>query len=404
MALQTSAEQPAAVRTIARALTAYIARLGTVWVEGQVAQLNRRPGAGTIFFTLRDTEADMSLSCSVAPRVLAAMPVPLAEGHRIVVQARAEFYPGRGSLSFQALQVRAVGVGELLARLEHLRTVLAAEGMFDTARKRQLPFLPRRVGLVCGRASDAERDVVENATRRWPGVRFEVREVAVQGVRAVTEVTAAVRELDALAEVDVIVVTRGGGSVEDLLPFSDEGLVRAVAACTTPVVSAIGHEKDTPLLDLVADVRASTPTDAARRIVPDLAEQQALVRDLRRRAARAVEGGLAHATRWLTDVRARPVLREPEVLVTSRSRDVDEQLSRARRTLAHLLDRAGDDIAHTRARVRSLSPAATLERGYAVVQREDGVVVRDPGQAPPGSRLRVRIAAGEVAATVDAAP
>lgn len=401
MALQTSAEQPAAVRTIARALTAYIARLGTVWVEGQVAQLNRRPGAGTVFFTLRDTEADMSLSCSVAPRVLAAMPVPLAEGHRIVVQARAEFYPGRGSLSFQALQVRAVGIGELLARLEHLRNVLAAEGVFDAARKRPLPFLPRLVGLVCGRASDAERDVVENARRRWPGVRFEVREVAVQGVRAVTEVTAAVRELDAATEVDVIVITRGGGSVEDLLPFSDEGLVRAVAGCTTPVVSAIGHEKDTPLLDLAADVRASTPTDAARRIVPDLGEQQALVRDLRSRAARAVDGGLAHAARWLAEVRARPVLRQPEVLLASRSHDVAELRARTRRTLAHRLDRAGDDIVHTRARVHALSPAATLDRGYAVVQRVDGAVVRDPADAPSGTSLRVRVAAGELAATVD---
>lgn len=398
MALATSPENPAAVRTVAKAVGDWIDRLGSVWVEGQVAQLTRRPGAGSVWLTLRDTEADMSLSVSCHPRAVEACVPPLAEGQRVVVHVQPEFYAVRGSLSFRADQIRPVGIGELLAQLEARKNLLAAEGLFDPARKKPLPFLPRGVGLVCGRGSDAERDVVENARRRWPGVVFEIREVAVQGVRAVSEVTAAVRELDALAGVDVIVVTRGGGSVEDLLPFSDEGLVRAVAAAATPVVSAIGHEKDSPLLDLVADVRASTPTDAARRVVPDMAEQLRLVADLRSRAERAVRVRLDQAQNWLDQARHRPVLADPGVLVTARADEVQGLLDRSRRSLDHRLVRAADDVGHVRARVRALSPAATLDRGYAVVQTDDGAVVRDAGTVAAGARLRVRVAQGELRA------
>ena len=251
------------------------------------------------------------------------------------------------------------------------------------------------VGLVCGRGSDAERDVVENARRRWPGVAFETREVAVQGVRAVSEVTAAVRDLDRMSEVDVIVITRGGGSVEDLLPFSDEGLVRAVAACRTPVVSAIGHEKDAPILDLVADVRASTPTDAARKVVPDMLEEMRAVADLRARGTRALRARLDRDAAWLDAARHRQVLADPTVLVTARADDVQALLQRSRRALDSRLERAGDDVAHVRARVRALSPAATLDRGYAVVQREDGAVVRLAGDVASGSLVRVRVSEGE---------
>jgi exodeoxyribonuclease VII large subunit len=401
MALETSPESPAAVRTIAKALGDWIARLGPVWVEGQVAQLTRRPGAGLVFLTLRDTEAEMSVSVSCLPRVLDACVPPLAEGQRVVVHAKPEFYAARGSLSLRAVEIRPVGLGALLAALEARKNLLAAEGLFDPARKKPLPFLPRTVGLVCGRGSDAERDVVEIARRRWPGVVFEIREVAVQGVRAVTEVTEAVRELDGVPGVDVIVVTRGGGSVEDLLPFSDEGLVRAVAACATPVVSAIGHEKDSPLLDLVADVRASTPTDAARRVVPDMVEQMRLVTDLRARAERVLRVRLDQAQTWLDQTRQRPVLADPGVLVSARADEVLALRERSRRSLEQRLVRAADDVAHVRARVRTLSPAATLERGYAVVQGDDGAVVRVADDVPSGSGLRVRVADGELHATRD---
>jgi exodeoxyribonuclease VII large subunit len=398
VALDTSPERPAAVRTIAMALEGYVARLGAVWLEGQVAQLTRRPGAGLAFLTLRDTEANVSITVTALPRVLDACVPPLAEGQRVVLHAKPEYYLARGTLAFRAAEIRAVGLGELLAQLEARKNLLAAEGLFAADRKRPLPFLPRRVGLVCGRASDAERDVVENARRRWPGVVFEIREVAVQGVRAVSEVTAAVRELDAMPEVDVIVVTRGGGSVEDLLPFSDEGLVRAVAGCLTPVVSAIGHEKDSPLLDLVADWRASTPTDAAKRIVPDMAEEARRVHDLRDRADRAVRGQLQAASTWLASARARPVLADPSVLVSRRADEVTALVERSRLVLGHRLDRATDDVAHVRARVRALSPAATLERGYAVVQDGSGAVVRVAADVAAGALLRVRVADGELAA------
>ena len=394
MALETTPATPAAVRTVARAVEGWIARLGPVWVEGQVAQLTRRPGARMVFLTLRDTEADMSLTVSCHPNVVDACSPPLAEGQRVVVHAKPEYYPGRGTLSFRAAEIRPVGLGELLAQLEQRRTLLAAEGLFDPARKQPLPFLPRVVGLVCGRGSDAERDVVENARRRWPGVVFETREVAVQGVKAVSEVTAAVRELDALPLVDVIVVTRGGGSVEDLLPFSDEGLVRAVAACATPVVSAIGHEKDAPILDLVADVRASTPTDAARKVVPDMVEEMRGVADLRSRATRAIVSRLDREAAWLDSARQRPVLADPSVLVSSRRSDVVALLDRSRRALDGRLTRAADDVSHVRARVRALSPAATLDRGYAVVQTADGTVVRAADDVADGALLRVRVSEG----------
>jgi exodeoxyribonuclease VII large subunit len=401
VALDTSPEHPAPVRTIALAVEGYVARLGAVWVEGQVAQLNRRPGSPTAYLTLRDTEASMSVSVSCSTAVLDRCVPPLTEGQRVVIHAKAEFWTARGSLSFRADQIRPVGLGELLAQLEARKNLLAAEGLFDPTRKRRLPFLPRRVGLVCGRASDAERDVVENARRRWPGVVFETREVAVQGVKAVAEVIAAVRELDALDEVDVIVVTRGGGSVEDLLPFSDEGLVRAVAACRTPVVSAIGHEKDAPILDLVADVRASTPTDAARRVVPDMVEEMRAVTDLRARAARAVQTRLDRDTAWLDGVRHRPVLADPGVLVESRREQVAAMVERSRRALDQRLVRAADDVEHVRLRVRALSPAMTLERGYAVVQTADGAVVRAADDVPSGAALRIRVADGELPAHRD---
>jgi exodeoxyribonuclease VII large subunit len=399
MAMTTSPQAPAAVRTIARSVEEWIARLGSVWIEGQIAQLTRRPGMNLVFLTLRDTEAEISISVSAPTRIVDTSSPPLAEGQRVIINAKPEYLVQRGSLTFRATEIRPVGLGELLAQLEARKNLLAAEGLFDDSRKRKLPFLPRVIGLICGRNSDAERDVVENARRRWPGAVFEIREVAVQGVRAVAEVGAALIELDAMAEVDVIVITRGGGSVEDLLPFSDEGLLRAVAKARTPVVSAIGHEKDSPLLDLVADVRASTPTDAARRVVPDMAEQLALINELRSRSANAVRVKLDRATASLDAIRARPALADPFTLLDGPTQTVAALRDRARRSLVHQLDRAEDDIAHRRAQVRALSPAATLERGYAIVRTADGHVVTDPDQAKTGEPLRVNVSTGEFTAT-----
>jgi exodeoxyribonuclease VII large subunit len=400
MGLDTSAEHPAPVRRISQALTEWIGRLGAVWMEGQVAQVTRRPGQSTAYLTLRDPSVDMSLPVSCPVRLLEA--ASIREGAHVVVHAKAQIWAGRGSLSFAADQIRQVGVGELLAQLEHLRRVLTAEGLFAADRKKPLPFLPRRVGVICGRASAAEHDVVENARRRWPAVQFRLLEVAVQGTNAVPEVTGALATLDQDPEVDVIVVTRGGGSLEDLLPFSNEALIRAVAACRTPVVSAIGHESDVPLLDLVADVRASTPTDAAKRVVPDVVEEARQVAELRRRNTAAVRNLIDRELTGVRNLRSRPCLTDPSSMLRPRRDEVDAFRDRSRRVLRSMLGRGSDDIAHIRARVTALSPAATLARGYAVLQQADGTVVRRTADVAEGDRLRARVSEGELTVTVSA--
>jgi exodeoxyribonuclease VII large subunit len=390
MGMESSPDSPQPVRVVMQAVGGWIGRLGRIWVEGQIAELNRR--GGTVFITLRDTTANVSARVVCPVRVLqATTPVPEA-GARVVIHAKPDFYVARGTFSLAALEIRHVGLGELLARLEQLRKTLAGEGLFAEARKRALPFLPTTVGVICGRDSAAERDVLDNGRRRWPAVRFEVREVAVQGDRAVGEVTGALKELDALDGVDVIIVTRGGGSLEDLLPFSDEAMVRAVAACATPVVSAIGHEQDAPLLDLVADVRASTPTDAAKRTIPDVGEQMELIGQLRDRARRVIRAWLDREAAWLEGMRSRPVLASPLGEIDRSAEQVLDLRDRARRCITIGLDRGEEALKHTRARLHALSPATTLARGYAVVQREDGGVVASAAQVRPGQRLRLRFA------------
>ncbi|MEV4231072.1 exodeoxyribonuclease VII large subunit [Streptomyces bobili] len=401
MAVNTSAEAPLPVGEVSRLIGGWIERLGAVWVEGQITQLSRRPGAGVVFLTLRDPSHDISVGVTCFRQVFDTVADVVGEGARVVVHAKPEWYAPRGQLSLRAVEIRPVGVGELLARLEQLKKSLAAEGLFAVERKQPLPFLPQLIGLVCGRASAAERDVLENARHRWPAVRFEVRNVAVQGVHAVPQVVQAVKELDAQADVDVIIVARGGGSVEDLLPFSDEQLVRAVAACRTPVVSAIGHEPDNPLLDHVADVRASTPTDAAKRVVPDVGEELERVRMLRGRARRCVEAFVEREERGLGHALGRPVIRDPHRMIDERADQVSSLADRSRRTLGHLLDRADSELSHTHARVVGLSPAATLKRGYAVLQKADGHVVRDPGEVAADEILRARVAAGQFTVRAD---
>lgn len=375
MSLDTTPESPAPVRTVSMLLGEWIGRLGGIWIDGQITQISRRPGMRTIWVTLRDVEADMSLSVVADAAVLDLMSPPAAEGQRVLVYGRPEFYTGRGQLQIRAREFRAVGRGALLEELERVRALLQAEGLFAAERKRPLPFLPRRVGLISGRASAALKDVLVNARARWPGVAFEIREVAVQGATAVTSVAGALDELNAVPDVDVIVIARGGGSVEDLLPFSNERLVRAVAASRAPVVSAIGHEQDVPLLDLVADVRASTPTDAAKRIVPDVAEELRLVEALRDRARRA-------------QIRRVDVERQ----------SIEQLRQRSRRSVSHRVDSGMRDVEHLLARLRALSPSATLERGYAVVRLEDGSIVRYPAEVAAEAQLDIRVAHGSFTA------
>ncbi|MCU1602907.1 MAG: exodeoxyribonuclease large subunit [Frankiales bacterium] len=391
MTQPTSPEQPMPVRVVALKIQDWVNRLGRIWVEGQVTQIGGR--GPTAFLTLRDPVADVSLSVTVSRGLIESV----REGERVVIHAKPDFYVTRGTLSLAATEVRAVGVGELLARIERLKVLLGQEGLFAADRKKPLPFLPGTVGLVTGRASAAERDVLENARRRWPAVRFEVENVAVQGHLAVQQCIGALERLD--GKVDVIVIARGGGSVEDLLPFSDEALLRAVAACRTPVISAIGHEPDTPLLDLVADVRCSTPTDAGKRVVPDVKEEAQRIAMLRDRCRRVLFGMLDRESQRITQLASRPVLGQPQVLVADRRRDVDALRDRASRCTTSLLERAQQDLTHTLARVVALSPQATLDRGYAVVQNPDGSVVRDADEVVLGQLLRVRLAQGELHVT-----
>jgi exodeoxyribonuclease VII large subunit len=392
--LESTAENPIPVRTVAKAIGDWVAKLGRVWIEGQLTEISKRPGTNTCFLTLRDPIADVSLQVTCSRMVLDAVSPPLDHGARVAVWAKPEFYLRRGQLSLTAYEIRPIGVGELLARIERLKTLLGAEGLFAQDRKKPLPFLPRSVGLICGRGSAAERDVSENAKRRWPAVQFTTEAVAVQGPYAVNEIIDALGRLDRDPEVDVIVITRGGGSVEDLLPFSDEALCRAVSACRTPVVSAIGHEPDSPLLDYVADYRASTPTDAGKRVVPDVAEELARITGLRDRARRTIVTRIDRETAGLAALRSRPVMSDPDALLRRYSDEISGLISRARRRFAAALDHAGNDLEHTRARVVALSPAATLERGYAVVQRADGSVVRDPAGLEAEEKLAVRVSGG----------
>ena len=382
------------VRVVALRIGEWIARLGEIWVEGQIAQLTRRPGVSTQFLTLRDPDANISLSVTL-PRAI--LPDDIAEGSRVVLHARPDFYLERGTLSLRATEIRQVGLGELLARLEQLKRLLAAEGLFAADRKKALPFLPRTIGLITGRASAAERDVVENARRRLPAVRFRIENVAMQGTSAVTEVVAALQRLDHDPQVDVIVIARGGGSVEDLLPFSNETLVRAVFDTRTAVVSAIGHETDVPLLDHVADLAASTPTDAAKRLVPDLTDELHAITELRNRG----RGGVRRRLEREAELMAGLPERMRAVIGGRVARDRTDTAmlrDRSRRRVRGLIEAARSDLDHVRARVRTLSPQATLDRGYAVVRRADGTVVRDPAEAL-GS-LRIRVARGEFDAVV----
>ena len=371
--LENSEEQPAPVRVISEILKEYIDALGPIWIEGELSQINSRKDF--TYMVLRDSSVDMSISLASPSGIIKTK--SLSENARVKVYAKPSWYTKNGSVSFWVREIREVGVGELLARLEMLKNLLAAEGLFDTKWKKDLPLLPNKVGLICGRNSDAEKDVLENAKRRWPSVQFEIREVAVQGADAVIQVSTALKELEADPEVDVIIITRGGGSFEDLLPFSDEGLVRLAASCKTPIVSAIGHEKDSPLLDLVADYRASTPTDAGKKVVPDLKEELLFIEALKNRGLRTLTMRL--------------------------DREIDRIKSLFDRRIAfvHRLKLAEEDLQHLLARVRSLSPQSTLERGYAVVQRADGVAIRKTTDVGVGDKVRIRLASGQLPATID---
>lgn len=399
----TSPDSPWPVHTVNEKVKGWIERLGHLWVEGQITQLNMKPNWKLSYITLRDVSQDQSVPLTCSTSMLRSLPVPVKNGDRVVVYGKPAYYAGRGTFSLWVSQIRPVGIGEMLARIEQLKRALAAEGLFDERLKRPLPFLPQRIGLITGRESAAERDVLSVARDRWAAVQFEVRNTAVQGAQAVPEILAALDQLEADPRIDVIIIARGGGSVEDLLPFSEEALARKVSSMTTPVVSAIGHEPDNPILDNVADLRAATPTDAAKRVVPDVAAELSRIAELRSRAAGALRSWVAGEQRGLASVRSRPVLADPMLPITRQRQIVADARSRNDRALTVLVRSTRHQVESLTARVNALGPSQTLRRGYAVVQvvprdHTPPQVVTTVDEVTPGSQLRIRVLDGSVTA------
>ena len=385
-------DAPWPIALLSSKIKGWIDKLGTVWVEGEITQWGN--SGGNVYGKLKDLEADATVAFTIWGSVKAKIPDDLGQGDRVVALVKPNYWVKGGTLTMQVFEMRHVGLGDLLERLERLRQALKAEGLFDTARKKPLPFLPQCVGLITGRDSDAEKDVLRNAQLRWPAVEFRIAYASVQGDRAVGEVTAALRKLDADPDVDVIIVARGGGDFQNLLVFSDEGLVRAAAACETPIVSAIGHEADRPLLDDVADLRASTPTDAAKRVVPDVAEQLALVQQNRARIGSRVTNLLRTEIDRLEQLRTRPVLASSSCLVDSRAEELSRYVARSGELVALLLDRATARVGELSGHLRALSPQRTLDRGYAIAQLPGGAALRSAKDAPTGTRLLLTVADG----------
>jgi exodeoxyribonuclease VII large subunit len=396
----STADAPTSVARLNTTIRDFVARWNTVWVEGEITSWNLR--AGNVFARLKDTRSDAQVSLRIWSSVRARIPADLGVGDHVVAAIKADYFVKAGDFSFTVSAMKHVGLGDQLERLEKLRTQLRQEGLFDPARKKALPFLPHVIGLITGERSDAEKDVHRNAELRWPAVRFRTQYAAVQGDRCVPDTLAALKRLDADPEVDVIIIARGGGDPQTLLGFSDERLVRAVAAASTPVVSAIGHENDHPLLDDVADLRASTPTDAAKRIVPDVAEELHRIQTCRQRLERAVEMQVHRETERLASLRSRPVLAVPEGMIDVRAEDVSRLRARALAAVGTRVAREQDAVRHFRAQVRALSPQNTLDRGYAVVQLPDGAVLRDVSAVDVGTYLRFRVARGELQAAATA--
>jgi exodeoxyribonuclease VII large subunit len=360
-----------------RGVAEWLARLPTLWVEGEVTELRRHAGWQSVFFTLKDPSDGACLPVTMPRGRFEALRLDLVDGERVHVFGRPELYEARGDFRLRALSIERFGLGDHLAALERLKHKLAAEGLFAPERKRPLPRFPRAVGLVTGNDAAAKRDVVSTLTARFPPAHVVVAETYVQGPRAAAAIVDALHLLAARPDVDVVVVARGGGSFEDLLPFSDERLVRAIASSPVPVVSAVGHEQDTPLCDLAADVRASTPTAAGRLVVPDLGELLEQLDRNRGRLARA-------AQRTLGGERDRLALLH----------------ERLRRAPSLAVERKRAALAQSAARLRALSPKATLDRGYAIVRTDTGIV-RSPAALRPGQPLRVEVAEGEFGARVE---
>lgn len=392
-----SFENPWPVAQLSENLAAYIKRLGSIWIEGELTKPSNR--GASFFAELRDLREEMVVA--IHSFSTASFPKDLANGDRVAVLVKPDFWKKNGKISMQILDLRKVGLGELLERIQRLREKITAEGLTDPARKQPLPFLPNCVGLITGKDSDAEKDVLQNTKLRWPDVRFRVINTKVQGDDAATQIIAAIEKLDADPEVDVIIIARGGGSFGDLLVFSDEKVVRAAANAKTPIISAIGHEADRPLLDDVADFRASTPTDAAKRVVPDVAEERQRLDQMLGRAFTRIAHFVGAQLDLLAQLRSRPALANPYTFIEVHEQEIAELIDGARGAIDLLLEREGNKVETLRKVAISLSPQSTLDRGYAVVRDAEGHVFTDPSKIKKGTKLKLRLAKGETSATAD---
>lgn len=388
----SSEQSPWPVSRLSATLKDWIERLGYLWIEGELASI--KIGATNMFGELRDLQQENSVS--IHSWSVAKIPGDLKQGDRVVALIKPAFWPKGGKLTMQVVEMRKVGLGELLERIERLRTLLGVEGLTSIERKKPLPFLPNKIGLITGKDSDAEKDVLQNAKLRWPNVQFRVIHTLVQGDKAAPEVIKAIKVLDEDPEVDVIIIARGGGSFLDLMVFSDEALVRAAAAAITPIVSAIGHENDRPVLDDIADLRASTPTDAAKRVVPDVKEEVHKIEQLSQRFRLRVEGYVANQIELLGQLRSRPILANPFTFIEDKELELNRNLSAIRSSLGNVLDREGMHLSHLKQQVRSLSPQSTLDRGYSVVRDDKGHVIADASKVKAGQKLKIRLAKGEL--------
>ncbi|MBC7402754.1 MAG: exodeoxyribonuclease VII large subunit [Microbacteriaceae bacterium] len=398
----STVDEPWPVALLSAKIKGWIDRLGAVWVEGEITQWGL--SGGNVYGKLKDLDADVTVGFTVWSSVKSKLPNDLKQGDRVVTLVKPNYWAKGGSLTMQVFEMRHVGLGDLLERLERLRQALRAEGLFDLDRKKRLPFLPGCIGLITGKDSDAEKDVLRNAQLRWPAVEFRVVHTAVQGDRASGEVTAALKTLDADPDVDVIIVARGGGDFQNLLVFSDETLVRTAAACDTPIVSAIGHEADRPLLDEVADLRASTPTDAAKRVVPDVADELARVQQARARIGNRMTAHVRTEIDRLEQLRSRPVLTGSAWIVDSRAEELGRYVGRSEELVERLLERSHSGVLDLRSQLRALSPQRTLDRGYAIAQLPGGAVLRSSADALPGTLLLLTLADGSASATVTPPP
>lgn len=392
----STVDTPTSVARFNDTIRAFVSGWGSVWVEGEITSWNVR--GGNVFGRLKDLATDSSVSFRLWSTTRQRLADDMKSGDHVVACVKADYFVKTGDFSVVVSAMRHVGLGDQLEKLERLRTQLRREGLFDPTRKKRLPFLPHTIGLITGERSDAERDVLRNAELRWPGVHFRIVHAAVQGDRCVPETLGALATLERDPDVDVIIIARGGGDPQHLLAFSDERLVRAVAAASTPIISAIGHENDHPLLDDVADLRASTPTDAAKRVVPDVAEQRALVDQLRSRLTTRLTMRISHDIAQLEQLRSRPVLSRPEEALERRAHEIEILAARGRDTVDRELAEGALQTRELRASLRALSPAGTLARGYAIAYLPGGVILRDAAQAPDGTELTVTLDTGSLAA------